>query len=126
MKIINSRKLAMAFGGILIAAVAAGCYGGGPGYSHGPYGYNNNYSGYGNSYPNDHYNGGYSYPENSGKSYNAGYQNGVRSDENRDNTQHVVVVRARVEAPAPVQKSNVDHDKYSRNETEPAQQSVKN
>ncbi len=41
----------MLLGGILTAMLAAGCFGGGPGYSTNPYGYNSSYSSYGNSYP---------------------------------------------------------------------------
>jgi hypothetical protein len=101
MKIINSRRVVVAFGGILAATLATGCFAGGPGYSQGPYGYNSNYSSYGSSYPDS----GYSYPQSSGNSYNLGYQNGVRADGNRDNSRHVVVARNRVEAPAPAQNS---------------------
>ena len=84
MKTTNYRKLAMTFGGILIATLAAGCYGGGSGYSNGGYGYNSNYSSYGSSYPYSNYDRGYSYPQSYGNSYNSGYQNGVRADANRD------------------------------------------
>ena len=85
MKTINCRKIAMTFGGILIATLAAGCYGGGgSGYSNGSYGYNSSYSSYGSSYPYSGYNGGNAYPRSYGNSYNTGYQNGVRADANRD------------------------------------------
>src|SRR5580658_7597639 len=75
--------MSMTFGGILIATVAAGCYGG-SGYSNEPYGYNSSYSSYGSSYPYSGYSSSYSYPRSYGNSYNAGYQNGVRGDANRD------------------------------------------
>jgi hypothetical protein len=134
MKTINSRKLAMLFGGILAATLAAGCYGGGDsgyGYSNGPYGggYSSNYSSYGNSYPYSGYNSGYSYPQNNGNSYNAGYQNGVRADANRDRhedrDQHVTVSRdvskARVETHSTVARENV-----SRKESAATERSEKN
>ena len=79
MKRINYGKMAMTFGGIMIATLAVGCYGGGSGYS-GGYGYNSSYASYGNSYPYS----GYSSPRNYGNSYTTGYQNGVRADANRD------------------------------------------
>jgi hypothetical protein len=81
MKTTNYRKMAMTLGGILIATLAVGCYGGDSGYSNG---YNSNYSSYGSSYPYSGYNSGYSYPRSYGNSYNTGYQNGVRADANRD------------------------------------------
>ncbi|MFZ2061742.1 MAG: hypothetical protein WAU82_12075 [Candidatus Binatus sp.] len=85
MKTTNYRKIALTFGGILIATVAAGCYGGGgSGYSNNPYGYNSGYSSYGSAYPYRGYNNGYSYQRSYGNSYNTGYQNGVRADANRD------------------------------------------
>jgi hypothetical protein len=96
-KAINYRKVAMTFGGILIATVAAGCYGG-SGYSNEPYGYNSSYSSYGSSYPYSGYSSSYSYPRSDGNSYNAGYQSGVRVDANRDRPEarasdrHVAVV----------------------------------
>jgi hypothetical protein len=86
MKTTNYRKMVMMLGGALIATVAAGCYGGGSGYSDNPYGYNSGYR------------SGYSYPQTYGNSYNAGYQNGVRADANRDrredrvSDQHAVTV----------------------------------
>ncbi len=40
MKTIDPRKAIMTLGGILIATLAAGCFGGGPGYWNSPYGYN--------------------------------------------------------------------------------------
>ena len=55
MKTTNYRKMAITLGGILIATVAAGCYGGGSGYNNNSYGYNSgyrsSYSSYGSSYP---------------------------------------------------------------------------
>ncbi len=126
MKLINVRKVVMAFSGILAATVAAGCFGGGPGYSQGPYGYNSSYSSYGSSYPYSGYNSGYSYPRSSGNSYNATYQNEARSDGNHGYNQHAVVARDRVEAPASARKSSVDQDKYSRNDTEAVQRAEKN
>ena len=51
MKTIDSRKVVMTLGGILIATLAAGCFGGGPGYWNNPHGYNSSYSSYGSSYP---------------------------------------------------------------------------
>jgi len=124
-KAINYRKIAMTFGGILIATVAAGCYGG-SGYSNEPYGYNSSYSSYGSSYPYSGYNSGYSYPRTSGNSYDATYQNGVRFGGNHDFNQRAVVARDRVEAPESARKSSVDQDKYSRNDTEAVQRSEKN
>jgi hypothetical protein len=125
-KVINSRKVVIAFGGILAATLATGCFGGGPGYSNGSYGYNSNYSSYASSYPHSGYNSGYSYPRNSGSSYNAGYQNGLRADENRDNNQHAVVVRDRGESRTEAQHSSVDRDKYSRNDSDKARSTEKN
>ena len=85
MKAPNYRTTILAFGGILIATFAAGCYGGGgSGYYGGSNGYNSSYSSYGSSYPYSGYNGGYAYPRSYGNSYNNGYQNGVRADANRD------------------------------------------
>jgi len=78
----------MAFAGILAATLATGCFGGDEGYSNGRYGYTSNYSSYGSSYPYS----GYSYPRSSRNSYNAGYQNGLRADEDRDNNRHAVIV----------------------------------
>ena len=61
MKTTNSRRLVMTLGGILIATVAAGCYGGGGSgyYSGQPSGYNSSYSSYGGS------NSGYGYGSSS-------------------------------------------------------------
>jgi hypothetical protein len=121
----------MMVGAILIATVAAGCYGGGSGYSGDPYGYNSNYSSYGNSYPYSGYNSGYSYAQSYGNSYSSGYQNGVRADENRDRNQervtvqHTAVVRDHDQARTGTQ-TRVDHDKYSRRDSDGSDRSVKN
>jgi hypothetical protein len=115
----NSRKVVLALGGILVATLAAGCFGGGRGYSN-PYGYNSSYSSYGDSYPYSGYDRGYSYPQTYGNSYSAGYQNGVRADENRDRRQyrdadqHPVVIRDRNEART---QTTVDNDRYSRKDS---------
>ena len=61
----------MLVGGILAATLAAGCFGGGPGYSTDPFGYNSSYSSYGNSYPYSGYANGYSYPQSYENSYSA-------------------------------------------------------
>jgi hypothetical protein len=134
MKMINYRKMAMTFGGILIATFAAGCYGGGgSGYYNHPYGYNSNYSSYGSSYPYSNYdrgysypqsysnyNRGYSYPQSYGNSYNNGYRNGVRADENRDrrqdrvNDQHAVPVN-RDRAVARTETTHTSIDRTERN-----------
>jgi hypothetical protein len=121
MKTINYRKMAMTFGGVLIATLAAGCYGGGgSGYSNGPYGYNSSYSSYGSSYPYSGYNGGYAYQRGSGNSYNAGYQNGVRADANRDRRedratdQHTVAV-SRDRAVARTETTHSSTDRTERN-----------
>lgn len=91
MKTTNYRKMAMTLGGILIATVAAGCYGGGSGYSNNPYGYNSgyrsSYSSYGSSYP---------------------YRSNGYSD------QHAVAVdRDRPEARTESTHASVDRDKVS-------------
>jgi hypothetical protein len=121
MKAINCRKVVMTFGGILIATLAAGCYGGGgSGYSNGPYGYNSSYGSYGSSYPYGGYNGGYSYPRSYGNSYNSGYQNGVRADANRDRhedsvtDQHAVAV-SRDRAVARTETTHSRADRIERN-----------
>jgi hypothetical protein len=125
MKTINSRKLVMTLGGILIATLAVGCYGGDGGYSNGPQGYNSSYGSYGRSYPNSGYNSGYSYQRSNGNSYNAGYQNGVRADANRDRhedrveRQHAVV---HTEAT----HSTVDRDKVSLKDSNPANRTDRN
>jgi hypothetical protein len=128
-KTTKSRKVVIAFGGILVATLAAGCYGGGRGYSNNPYGYN---SAYGSSYPYRGYDSGYSYPQNYGNSYGAGYQNGVRADENRDRhqdrdtDQHAAAVRGRSEPRAETQHSGTDPDKYSRKDSESGYRTEKN
>ena len=121
--------MVMVFGGILVATLAAGCFGGGRGYSNNSYGYNSSYSSYGNSYPYSGYNNGYSRPQSYGNSYSAGYQNGVRADENRDRhqdrdtDQHAVVIRDRGEART---ETSVDHDRYSRKDSESGRRTEKN
>jgi hypothetical protein len=118
MKTLNSRKIIMLCGGILAATLAAGCYGGGYGYSNDPYGY---YGGYGGSYSsyNDD-NRGYSYPPQSyWNSYSSGYRNGVRADENRDRYQardterHIVVTRERREPITERHHSRGERDRNS-------------
>jgi hypothetical protein len=119
MKPINSRKVVSALGGILVATLAAGCFGDGRGY-YNPYGYSSSYSSYGDSYPYSGYDRGYSDPQTHGNSYSAGYQNGVRADENRDRhqyrdtDQHPVVIRDRSEART---QTTVDNDRYSRKDS---------
>ncbi len=83
MKTIDSRKVVMTLGGILIATLAAGCFGGGPGYWNGGGGYNSSYSSYGSSFP-----------------YRAGDQRAVET-------------RDRAVAPTETQHSSVDRDKIS-------------
>ncbi len=83
MKTIDSRKVIMTLGGILIATLAAGCFGGGPGYWNGGGGYNSSYSSYGSSYPY------------------------------RGTDQRAVETRDRAVAPAETQHSSVDRDKIS-------------
>ena len=95
---ISSRKVVIAFGGILAATLAIGCFGGRQRYSNGSYGYGSNNSSYGSSYPYSGYDNGYSYPRSSENSYNSGYRNGLRADENRDSNQHAVVDRDRGES----------------------------
>ena len=121
MKTINYRKMAMTFGGILIATLGAGCYGGGgSGYYNRPDGYNSNYRSYGSSYPYSNYDPGYSYPQSYGNSYNNGYRNGVRADENRDrrqdrvNDQHAVAVN-RDRAVARTETTHTSIDRTERN-----------
>ncbi len=115
MKTIDSQKIVI-LGAILAATMAAGCFGG-PGYSNQPYGYN----------------GGYSYPQNNGNAYNAGYQNGERADASRDNhqdrdtNQHVVVIRDHDQPRTEKQPSNTDHgDDYSKKDSQSAHPSVTN
>ena len=71
MKPINFRKVVVAFGGILVATLAAGCFGGGRGYANNSYGYNSSYSSYGDSYAYSGYHGGNSYPQSDENSYSA-------------------------------------------------------
>ena len=71
MKPINSRKVVMAFGGILVATLAAGCFGGSRGYSTNSSGYNSSYSSYGDSYAYSGYDGRNSHPQSSENSYSA-------------------------------------------------------
>ena len=122
----------MALGGILVATLAAGCFGGGSGYSNNPYGYNSGYSTSGNSYPYSGYSSGYSYPQRYENSYDTGYQNGVRADDkgdrhqDRDIDQHAAVIRDRGEARTETRHSSVDSDKYSRNDSKQARDADKN
>ena len=120
MKTTNSRRLVMTLGGILIATVAAGCYGGGGSgyYSSQPYGYNSSYSSYGSSYPYSGYSNGQRYQQNNVSSYHGGYQNASRADENRD--QHVAKTPDRGVTRTETQHANVDHDKVSLKDSEPS------
>ena len=61
----------VAFGGILVATLAAGCFGGGRGYANNSYGYNSSYSSYGDSYAYSGYHGGNSSPQSDENSYSA-------------------------------------------------------
>jgi hypothetical protein len=114
MKTLNSRKVIVLCGGILAATLAAGCYGGGSGYSNDPYGY---YGGYGSSYSYNDDNTRYSYPQSYGNSYGWGYRNGVRADENRDryqardNDRRVVVTPERRERTVERHSSSVHRDR---------------
>ncbi len=122
MKTTNLRKLVMTLGGILIATVAAGCYGGGGGgsgyYSSQPYGYNSSYSSYGSSYPYSGHSNGQHYQQNNVSSYHAGYQNPAPAYENRD--QHVATAPAHAVMRTETQHANVDHDKVSLKDSDPA------
>ena len=120
MKTTNSRRLVMTLGGILIATVAAGCYGGGGSgyYSSQPYGYNSSYSSYGSSYPYSGYSNGQHYQQNNVSSYHGAYQNAARADENRD--QHVATVPNRGVTRTETQHANVDHDKVLLKDSEPS------
>jgi hypothetical protein len=120
MKTSNSRRLVMTMGGILIATVAAGCYGGGGSgyYSGQPSGYNSSYSSYGSSYPYSGYSNGQRYQQNNLSSYHRGYQNAARADENRD--QHVATTPNRGVTRTETQHANVDHDKVSLKDSDPA------
>jgi hypothetical protein len=116
-KVINYRKIAMTFGLVLIATVAAGCYGG-SGYSNGPNGYSSSYSSYGSSYPYSGYSSGYSYPRSYGNSYDAGYQNGARADANRDRREDRVSDRhaAVVNRDSAVARTETTHSSIDRTE----------
>jgi hypothetical protein len=70
MKPINCRKVVMAFGGILVATLVAGCFGGSQGYSNN-YGYNSSYSSYGDSYAYSGYDRQYSHPDTDENSYSS-------------------------------------------------------
>jgi len=120
MKTTNSRKLVMTLGGILIATVAAGCYGGGGSgyYSSQPYGYNSSYSSYGSSYPYSGYSNGQRYQQNNVSSYHGGYQNAERADENRD--QRLATTPDRGVTRTETQHANVDRDKVSLKDSEPS------
>jgi hypothetical protein len=113
MKTLTSRKVIVLCGGILAATLAAGCYGGGSGYSNDPYGY---YGGNGSSYSYNDDNTRYSYPQSYGNSYGWGYRNGVRADENRDryqardNDRRVVVTPERRERTVERNHSSVHRD----------------
>jgi hypothetical protein len=151
MKTIKSRRV-LVLGGILIASLAAGCYGGGHGYSNDPYGYNGGYGssyssngGYYNSTPPagyyysnpNRYNGSYgnSYSNNNGyngkSSYNAGYQNGVRADAANDRHQDRAADNRTVETQrtvathdrASTEPSRVVHDDHSSRESRSTHQS---
>jgi hypothetical protein len=125
MKTNNYRKLVMTLGGILIATIAAGCYGGDSGYSNSPYGYNGGYSSYGGSDP--YRSGGYSYPQSYGNSYNAGYQNGVRADSNRDRREERVTVdRDRDAVRTETRHYSVDRDKVSQRDSDRPNHTEKN
>jgi hypothetical protein len=89
---------------MLAVTLAAGCFDGGSGYSNYPYDYNGgreNRQSYQNS-----------------NSDNAGYQNGIRTDEerdghqNRDNDDPVVVTHDRDQTRPEKQPPSVDHDAY--------------
>jgi len=71
MKPFNSRKVMMAFGGILVAILATGCFGGSRGYSTNSSGYTSSYSSYGDAYAYSGYDSGYPYPQSYANSYNA-------------------------------------------------------
>jgi hypothetical protein len=74
MKTINSRKVMMAFGGILVATLATGCFGSSRGYSTNSSGYNSSYSSYGDAYAYSGYNRGYSSPQSDENLYSADYR----------------------------------------------------
>lgn len=118
MKTTSYRKMAMTFGGILIATLAVGCYGGDSGYSNGGYGYNSSYSSYGSSYPYSRYDSGYASPRSYGNSYRAGYQNGVRADANSDRHEDRVTDHRSVAAnrDSAVARTEATHSKADRTE----------
>jgi len=124
MKTISSRKLMMLFGSIMTATLAAGCFGGNPGYSNNPYGYNESSYSYSDS------DSGYLYPQSYRDSYGSGYRNGVRADGHRDRDQardtdrHVAVTHERGEPSAETQHST--HDKHTRNNSGPGDRSENN
>jgi hypothetical protein len=78
MKPINSRKVMMAFGGILFATLATACFGGGQGFSTNSSGYNSSYSSYGDSYAYSGYDRAYSIPQSYENSYSADYRGARR------------------------------------------------
>jgi len=130
-KTISSQRVAILCG-ILAAALAAGCFGGGREYSNNPYGYNGSFytsrpyaGGYGNPYPyNSGYNDTHSFPQSFGNSnsYSSGLQHGVGADTSRDYHQEhagdrryaVAETRPRAQMRTERQPSSIDHDKYSR------------
>jgi hypothetical protein len=71
MKPNNSRKMVMAFGGILVATLAAGCFGVSRGYPNNSEGYSSSYSSYGDSYAYSGYGRGNLYPQSDENSYSA-------------------------------------------------------
>ena len=112
MSVTNSRKVVMLLGGILTATLATGCFGGGPGYSSGPYGYNSGYSSYGTSYPYSNYGNGYGYPQSYRNSYSNGYRNADRVDENRDESRGTYRQPAAIRSEA---RTEMRHPSVARN-----------
>src|ERR1700730_13463589 len=126
MKRINYRRLGV-LGGILSAILAAGCFGGGRGYSNNPFCYNSGYysstqytNPYGNPYPyNSGYNSSYNdehwYPQSYRNSYSVGHPDGLRAEASRDRhedrtaEQHVARDRDRGQA------RNETHHRSERN-----------
>jgi hypothetical protein len=109
MRRIDYRRMAMMFGGILIATLAVGCFGGGPGYSSGGYGYSSSYNSYGSSYPYSGY--------RVGNSYNTGYQGGVRADANRGAGDRMTGQRAAVvNRDSAVARTETTHSNVDRTE----------
>jgi len=141
MKIVDARK-AVVLGGVLAVTLAAGCFGGGRGYSNQPYSNNGGYyssntydGGYGNPYPyNRGYNDTHAYPQSFGNSnsYSAGLPYGVRTETSRDDhqdrskDQHVAVTRDPVQAPTEKRPSTIDRDDYSRRDSQSAHSIAKN